>query len=335
MATRHRTLDARSAAAAKQAQPEQPEPQPEPRQAQQGAALAQTGKGGTLADASLYADYAGHGVEDVRKEEMLIPILRILQPLSPQCEEGNAKFIPDAKPGMIYNTATGQLFSRDGFDFIICYRDHNFIEYVPRDNGGGFVGIHDPSDEFIAQLRDAQGEFGKLKLDPENEASNEIIETYYFYGIASPRLDDEGNPVEDWDPIRAVIPYASTQIKKYRGMMTTINGIRLRIPGKPEVPFPIFAHVWQFGTQPERNKKGSFFGWRTALRGGSSMSARLAPSDPRFIDAAGFHKLLTSGAVSADFGKDDGPDGDDAAGDGSYVKDGKRYDTATGEEIPF
>jgi hypothetical protein len=307
---RARTLDA---ATARKPQPQTVQPNQEPRleTAPNAGDVAVTGRGGTLADASLYASYAGQGMEDVSKDEMLVPIMRILQSNSPQCEENHpsGKYMPDAKPGMLYNTATQELYPKEGFDVIFCYRDHNFIEYVPRNNGGGFVAMHDPSEDMIANLRTEQGEFGKLKLDPSNEASNEIVETYYFYGIVHPRLD---GTLENFEPFRAVFPFASTQIKKYKMMMTTINGIQLRPPVvKKPTPFPIFAHVWRIGTQPESNKKGRFFGWKAALRGGSATAARLTPNDPMFIDAHDFHQLLVAGAVTPDFGKDQNEEGTD------------------------
>jgi hypothetical protein len=322
---RARTLDAKGAVAVKEQPVQAEEPQP--------GAVAPTGQGGTLSDMSEYAEYAGHGMQDIGRDEQLIPMFRLLQSNSPQCEEGGPKYIPGAKPGLILNTATNQLYKR--MEFIICWRDHNFVEYVPRDAGGGFVGLHDPTDEFIAQLREAQGEFGKLKVNPENDQSNEIQETYYFYGIAFPiGLDDQ--PL---DPIRGVVPFASTQIKKYKMLMTTINGIQLRPPVvKKAIPFPIYAHKWEVSAQPERNKKGAFQGWRLAMVGGNPAAARLSPKDPLFQEAHDFHKLLESGAVTADFGKDTGEHVEDGAGgeDGNFeMRDGKRFDKRTGEEIPF
>jgi hypothetical protein len=330
MTKRARTLDAK--AAVKEREPVQAAQEQGAGTSQGGTApdsgqVATTGRGGTLADASLYASYAGQGMEDVRSEEMLVPILRILQSNSPQCDEESPKYMPDAKPGMILNTATQELYPKEGFDVVLCYRDHNFIEYVPRNNGGGFVAMHDPSEDLIAKLREEQGEFGKLKLDPNNDTSNEIVETYYFYGIVHPRVDEDGKPIDDFDPFRGVFPLASTQIKKYKMMMTTINGIQLRPPVvKKPTPFPIFAHVWRIGTQPESNKKGRFYGWKTSLRGGSATAARLSPKDPIFIDAHDFHQLLVSGAVSPDFGKDEP---EEATEDGASRVD------ADGNPIPF
>ena len=44
------------------------------------------------------------------QEDMALPFVRILGQLSPQVTDGDAKYIDGAKPGMIYNTVTSELF---------------------------------------------------------------------------------------------------------------------------------------------------------------------------------------------------------------------------------
>ena len=55
----------------------------------------------------LYAG-AGQGMENITSEDMQIPFMRILQPLSPQLIKTDSKFIKGASAGDIFNTVTGQ-----------------------------------------------------------------------------------------------------------------------------------------------------------------------------------------------------------------------------------
>jgi hypothetical protein len=66
--------------------------------------------------------------------------------------------------------------------------------------------------------------------------------------------------------------------------MTRLVGLGNAFPKKP----PIFAWRWQFGTQPEKNKKGSFYGWRITLWGNTPETARLRASDPLYLKAREF-----------------------------------------------
>ena len=43
------------------------------------------------------------------REELVVPRLKILQPLSPEVQEGNSQYIEGAKPGMFFNTCSGKL----------------------------------------------------------------------------------------------------------------------------------------------------------------------------------------------------------------------------------
>ena len=59
----------------------------------------------------LYAG-AGQGMENITAEDMQIPFMRILQPLSPQLIKTDSKFIKGASAGDIFNTVTGQYLGR-------------------------------------------------------------------------------------------------------------------------------------------------------------------------------------------------------------------------------
>jgi len=59
---------------------------------------------------ALFGDDLQQGFENMTQEDMALPFVRILGQLSPQVTDGDAKYIDGAKPGMIYNTVTSELF---------------------------------------------------------------------------------------------------------------------------------------------------------------------------------------------------------------------------------
>lgn len=245
-----------------------------------------------LTVASDYAEDAGAGFEDVSSDELLIPFIRILQPLSSQCDEGSGSYIEGARPGMIITTATGELWSgKTGFLYLPVRREHHYVEFVPREAGGGFVGIWSPADPRIAELKAQHGAFGKLPL----ASGNELIETYSLYGLALP-LTDTGEVSADAGVIQGVIGFASTQIKAYKMITTRLMGL---IGSPPK--FPLFAHAWHIRTVSQKNRKGSYYGWSAGLLHGDPRRALLRTTDPLYLQARDFFHLLRSGAAKADF----------------------------------
>ena len=58
---------------------------------------------------ALFGDDA-KGFENMTQDDLALPFVRILGQLSPQVTDGDAKYIDGAKPGMIYNTVTSELY---------------------------------------------------------------------------------------------------------------------------------------------------------------------------------------------------------------------------------
>lgn len=220
-----------------------------------------------------YGADAGKGLEDISFDEISIPFIQIIQSNSPQVDPTEAKYIPDAKPGMLLITSTNEVFDglTVGMDFIPCHRDKNYVEYTPRDSGGGFVGIHAINDPRILQLKAKQGGFKKLKT-PNN---TELTETKYIYGLFILG--------EDY-VIPAVLGFASTQIKRYTGFMDVISKIKYPTPDGTMVRPPMWAHRWHLSVVPDSNKKGKFFSRHVCLVNGAKLpkpiAARLDRSKP-------------------------------------------------------
>jgi hypothetical protein len=245
---------------------------------------------GALAQNVYDADDLAQGFEGITGEDLLIPFLAILQKGSPAVDETLPGYIPGAKAGMIINTVTQDLYAGDeGIMIIPLHRDHKFVEWTPRDSGGGFKGLHAPEEPMIQEARRGQA-FGKL----ESPDGNDLVETFYVYGLA---VDDDGsaNP--------AMIAFASTQIKQYKRWMTSMRAIQLRGESGERVTPPMFAHAFRLKTKGQSNPKGTWYGWdiRFAEQHEEGATAaersRLAPDDEYYVGAKELRALILANKV--------------------------------------
>ena len=236
-----------------------------------------------MAEYGAYADYAGAGFENQTSDDYSIPFLQILQALSPQLQENDS-----LRQGMILNTVTGEVWDgKKGIAFVPATTQHVYVEWKPRDAGGGFVGIHEVNSDLVNHAKAASAEYGKYST-PDG---NELIETFYVYGIA---LDDDGNASE------AVLAFSSTKIKKYKGWMTKAKTIQIPLPDGRRIPAPLFAHRYRLKTVSEKNNKGQFFNWDAiAFDGENAQQARLLPDDPLFQAAVSIKSMIEQGKARA------------------------------------
>ncbi len=246
------------------------------------AAAPEAPQGGTaLAELAAYAEFSGSGFENQTSEDYSIPFVTILQALSPQLlpEAGNDHL----KQGMIFNTVTGDYYKGgDGIAFIPATTQHEFIEFKPRDQGGGFVGRHAIDSEMVAHAKDASTEFGKYKT-PDG---NDLIETFAVYGIA---IGADGMPVT------CVVAFSGSKIKKYKGWMTKAKTCQIPLPDLRRIPAPLWAHRYRLKVVPEKNNKGSFFNWAIEFDATNAAGARLLPNDSLAVEARDLIALVNTG----------------------------------------
>ena len=236
-----------------------------------------------MAEYGAFADYAGAGFENQTSDDYSIPFLQILQALSPQLQENDS-----LRQGMILNTVTGEVWDgKKGIAFVPATTQHVYVEWKPRDAGGGFVAIHEVNSDLVNHAKAASSEYGKYST-PDG---NELIETFYVYGIA---LDDDGNASE------AVLAFSSTKIKKYKGWMTKAKTIQIPLPDGRRIPAPLFAHRYRLKTVSEKNNKGQFFNWDAiAFDGENAQQARLLPDNPLFQSAVNIKSMIEQGKARA------------------------------------
>lgn len=265
------------------------------------ATISGGGLPGFLAD-QLEAD-AGMGLSKAADDNIL-PLMYVLQSNSPQVQRGNPAMIKGAKPGDLWIKGTSEAIDGEtGLVVQPCAFRKDWVEWVPRNAGGGYVGRHD---SLPADAREKEDENGRKKnVLPNN---NEVNETRYHYVLA------------DSAPI--VIPFSSTGHTTSRDWMNKMNNLRL--PNKKSAP--AFAGLWRLTTAQRTNKAGSWYVIVATYEGwvGSVEEYELGKT---------LFEQVESGAVKA---------GDeDAAQNSSGVTDGVAHDPETGEvlndkgDIPF
>lgn len=245
----------------------------------------------TTSELDFAAD-AGAGMESADKDSFAIPFLSVLQKGSPQVDEASGVAIDGAKSGMLYENVTGALTDgKTGLLIVPCAYKRVFVQWAPREGGGGYKGEHTP--EAIDALRGA----GKiLELEgrlyapqPDGTVSDKKCDRF---------VDTRNHYVLIVDPTtggwkEALLSLASTQIKKSKNLMSALASVKVQGANGPVTP-PTFANMVRITTVPESNEKGTWFGVRMALEGRVNSTAIYAA-------AKAFHKTVATGAVEAKY----------------------------------
>ena len=148
-------------------------------------------------------------------DEMQIPFVRILQALSPQLNKKKPEFIEGASSSDMYNTVTGQYWDgEEGVVVVPCYQTTKYLEFVPRDQGGGFKGEIPANDPMLQRT----SREGSKEILPHG---NELVKSDQHYCLV---LDADGG----FQP--AVIDMKSSQLKVSRRWKTQIAMQKIKHP---------------------------------------------------------------------------------------------------------
>lgn len=240
--------------------------------------LAVKAEGGAIAVIDEELLSLGTGLEDTSPEDFAIPFLQVLQALSPQLNKNDGKYIKGAEQGNIYNTVTGQAVDGDeGLIVVPCYYQKKYLEWAPRESGGGLINTHTSRDILAQTTRNERGQFVLSN-------GNYIAETAHFYvQICS---EDES----EWS--QAVIAMTSTQLSKARKWVSQMKQRRVKNSAGAMVEAPMFLFKYRLKTIAEQNDRGSWYGWSIGLEG-------QATNRDMIMEGANFLKMIKSGEVQA------------------------------------
>lgn len=190
--------------------------------------------------------FAGAGLQEVKATDLAIPFLRILAQLSPQVNKRDGAYVQGAEAGDIYHTVSNTVFKgAEGITVVPCYFQHRYLEWKPREKGGGFVGAHRADDAIVKTTR---------RDDRGNDVlpnGNLLVNTYQFFVLL---LTEEG-------PQRCMIAMSSSQVTKAKKWLTVMESQTFRASNGNLLTYPMFYNRYKLVTVPQQNDKGSWYGW--------------------------------------------------------------------------
>ena len=188
----------------------------------------------------------GTGLEETTTEDFAIPFVRVLQNGSPQVNKQKGEYIEGAEPGKLYNTVTSQLYDgTKGILVVPCAYIKKFIEWIPRDKGGGLVDASHDASILKSCVRDEETRRFYLP-----NSKNEIVETAQFFVL-----------VLEPEPQQAVLAFASTQLSVARKWLTMLRMARVQTSKGESVSAPMFAYTYRLTTTSQSNEKGTWNGY--------------------------------------------------------------------------
>lgn len=255
--------------------------------------------------------------ETMTREDMAIPFIQVLQQLSPQCVEGDPAYIEGAKAGMFYNTVTNEVFDgkSEGIRLVSIAYKASYIEWIPRNAGGGFVNEYDVAEG--ASIRTARNDQGMDIIQsgsPLGTPGNQLSYTHTHY-VFLVRPDGTYEP--------ALLTMTSTQVKHSKKLNFQIANMKL--PGSA-VPAPRFFGLWRAKTDLNKNDQGMWYTWNFSREG--SILDLGEEGAAIYAAAKEFARSVAAGEAKADYSKTD------AAGAGASDNPDVG-DTGDGEDVPF
>lgn len=187
--------------------------------------------------------------EDFGRQDQVIPFLRILQPLSPQVQEGEPLYVPGAKVGMFWNAASNTIHDGNkGILMIPIAHQYNYVEWIPRNEGGGFVKDWKADESGWQQLCDADQ---KTAYQPRTKDGHVIARARHFFIY---QFDPDTADIE-----LSILPFVATSLriaKSWSSMM--LNAPKVRVGDKPVVP-PYHYYVYHLQSERVTNAKGTWY----------------------------------------------------------------------------
>tara|TARA_R100001463_G_scaffold114276_1_gene169467 strand:- start:2867 stop:3628 length:762 start_codon:yes stop_codon:yes gene_type:complete len=208
-----------------------------------------TQKEGNLPAKIDFISDAGAGLENIDKDDLALPFLKLLQTGSDETKKKHANYVEGAEAGMFYNTVTKKLYNGEkGIEVIPCFYKLTFPEWAPFERKEGRPVSPDRGPEVLAKTKKSSS--GKDVLDN----GNEIIKTANHFVIIN---------VEK--PEKALMAMKSTQLKVSRGWNSLMQDQFESDPKtNKNVPAPMFSRIYKLNSV-ENSGSFTWHGYRVSL----------------------------------------------------------------------
>lgn len=235
---------------------------------------------------------AGAGLESATAADYALPFIYLLQKMSPQVDKDDAKYVEGAEPGKFINTVTQELY--DELRVIPVHFEKVYIEWIPRDLGGGFVASYKTRQD----------------ADKNCEEGHQIVDTANHYVLV------QGKDGE-WTP--AILSLTSTKLKASRNWVSKMGMVTIMGPNQKKVVAPTYSRFYDvLPDGPMKNDKGTYYVIKVDSVEGEDGWVK----DPELRDQAkNFRASLQAGLKGADYNRSAevvDAEIEDAAGEPTY-----------------
>jgi hypothetical protein len=227
--------------------------------------------------------YADQGLSKSAADN-LVPLIYILQKGSPQVDDSNQSYLDGAKAGDIWlrNAPNPLIKSDDGLLFQPCYFEISWLEWIPRERGGGFVARHPNLAKAeqcpIADIIVSKDPRNPNKIKYTRPNGNEVIMNRNHIGYA----------LNNGMALPYVIPMSGTGHTTSRTWMMVMNQ-RLTASGKS---VPSWDGIYRMRTRPRTNQMGTWHMWEIKFERRASKI--------EFIRGKTLHEAFLSGVQAAE-----------------------------------
>jgi len=192
---------------------------------------------------------AGAGLENIDKDDLALPFLKLLQSGSDETKKKHANYVEGAEAGMFYNTVTKKLYSGEkGIEVIPCFYKLTYPEWAPFERKEGRPISPDRGPEILAKTK--KDSTGKDVL----ENGNQILKTANHFVI-----------INGERPEKALMAMKSTQLKVSRGWNSIIKDEFETDPQtKKSIPAPSFSRIYKLNSV-ENSGSFTWHGYKVSL----------------------------------------------------------------------
>lgn len=232
---------------------------------------------------------AGQGLQNVKREDVALPFLGLLQDLSPQVKRSEPQFIEGAQAGMFMDSIAKQpLDGAIGILVVPLLFDKVYNVWRKRINGGGFFGSHKTLEAAQARVAELAKADGKDKVPSEHLDITDTALHYVLYQVPG---------TGQWR--QALLSCKSTMLKKSRAWNHVMQSLEVpRAKGGSFTP-PSWGTMYHLTSVIERKDQNSWFNFDVEYNG-------LVTDAELFEKAKSAYKALVAGeGPKVDFNRDD------------------------------
>ena len=214
----------------------------------------------------LFEADAAQGLENVKTENLALPILKLLQNGSGEAQKRNQNYVEGAEPGMFLNTVTKKVYDGGkGIEVVPCYYKLEYQEWADFGTGSGRPeNIFDASSDILSKTTKDTG--GKDRL----ENGNYILTVGQHFVLI---VDGENT-----EP--ALISMSSSQGKVSRKWNSMMASITLEGKNGPFTP-ATYSHKYVLSSVLNSGKGNQWYGFNV-VRGAMVDNASLYERAKKF-----------------------------------------------------